>query len=383
MIAPIQIFNFLLIFFGTVYLIIIFIYTFGWYRLKTFIPSAIKFDTLVSIVIPARNEERNIQILLTNLIQQNYPKDNFEIIIIDDNSTDNTAEIVSAFIKQNPEHRIKIIHLSGENPEEAYKKKAITKAIDTSIGELIITTDADCTVDKNWLRSFVSFYQLEKPQMIVGPVSFHNESSLFEKLQSFEFLSLIAITAGAIRIRRPIMCNGANLAYEKSAFTAVGGFGNDKFSSGDDVFLLLKIKKQFGNRSVRFIKSLDAIVHTEPKKNIKDFIHQRIRWASKNKGYDVKILLVSFTVYMVNLLLISGLLFALIYPSIINIVLASMIIKMIIDLPILFGITKFVKQRKIMFYAFPMIILYPIYIIITGGLGIIGNYQWKDRKIKN
>ena len=74
--------------------------------------------------------------------------------------------------------------------------------------------------------------------MIVGPVSFHQEKSFFQKIQSLEFLSLIAMTAGAIKTGHPIMCNGANLAYEKQAFFDVGGFGIDRFSSGDDVFLL-------------------------------------------------------------------------------------------------------------------------------------------------
>jgi len=383
MAEPIQIFNFLLIFFGMVYFIIILIYTIGWFRLKTYNPCKNYHNIVVSIIVPARNEENNIGVLLKNLTQQNYPKENFEVIIIDDNSTDNTAKIVTVFINQHPECNIKIIHISQENPKAAYKKKAISKAIEASRGELIITTDADCRVNKNWLRSFISFYLTEKAQMIVGPVCFYNESSIFEKMQSFEFLSLIAITAGAIRMGRPIMCNGANLAYEKSAFITVGGFGNDKFSSGDDVFLLLKIKQQFGNKSVKFLKNLDTIVYTEPKKNINEFIHQRVRWASKNKGYDAKILLVSFTVYVVNLLLISGLLLVIFYPAITKIVLISFFIKMLIDLPVLFGITKFVNRRKIMYFAFPMIILYPIYIIITGALGIIGNYQWKGRKIKN
>lgn len=380
---PSQIFNFLLIFFGVGYFAIISIYTIGWFKLKTSQSVKGKQDTIVSIIVPARNEEKNIHHILKKLTQQNYPKENFEIIVIDDNSTDDTAEKVTAFVHQHPEYQIKFIQLTGDNPAAAYKKKAISKAIEASQGELIITTDADCTMHQNWLQSFVLFYIAEKPQMIVGPVSFYNESSIFEKLQSFEFLSLIAITAGAIRIRRPIMCNGANLAYQKSAFLKVGGFGNDSFSSGDDVFLLLKIKQQFGNKAVRFLKNIEAIIFTEPKKSLKEFIHQRVRWASKNKVYDKKILLVSFTVYITNLLLILGLFLALFIPAIIKTVAISMIIKMLIDLPILFGITKFVNQRKMMFYAFPMIILYPIYIIVTGALGIVGNYQWKGRNIKN
>lgn len=383
MIDPFQLFNFLLIFFGMVYVIIILIYTIGWFKLKTYTLAKDNLNTFVSIIIPARDEENNIGHLLRKLVQQDYPKENYEIIVVDDHSTDKTAEIVSEFIHQHPTHNIEILHLSNPNPESTYKKKAITKAIEASKGELIITTDADCSVNENWLRSFVSFYLNENPQMIVGPVCFQNESSFFEKMQSFEFLSLIAITAGAIRIRRPIMCNGANLAYKKSAFIKVGGFGNDKFSSGDDVFLMLKTRKQFGNKSVRFLKNINAIVYTEPKKNLKEFIHQRVRWASKNKVYSVKILMVSFTVYMVNLLLILGLLMAIIFPVIFKTVCICMIIKMLIDLPILFGITKFANRRKIMYFVFPMIILYPVYIIITGALGIIGNYQWKGRKIKN
>ena len=376
------IFYILLIFFGIVYFVIISIYTYGWFRLKTYIPISKKYSTVVSIIIPARNEDANITNLLNDLISQDYPEELYEIIIVNDNSTDKTVEKVKEFINKNTDYKISLINISEEKQFRAYKKKAINMAIENSIGDLIITTDADCRLNKNWLNSFISFYESEKPKMIVGPVSFFNETTFFEKIQTLEFLSLIAITGGAIRTGRPIMCNGANLAYEKKAFYEVGGFGNDKFSSGDDVFLLLKIRKYFGKKSVRFIKNYSALVFTEAKKSVRDFFHQRTRWASKNKGYDINILIISFSVYMTNLILLAGIVLNFFYYDILIIVLCSFLIKLIIELPILIGISNFVNRNRIFLYSFPLIFLYPIYIILTGALGIVGSYHWKGRKLK-
>lgn len=376
------IFFIVLIIFGAAYVYLIGIYTAGWFLLKKHNLTSQSSKTRVSIIVPSRNEENNIINLLSDLINQNYSKDFFEIIVADDNSSDNTPLIADYFISQHPEWKIKLIKVAEDHPNSAFKKKAISHAIQASLGDLIITTDADCRVGEKWLTTIVDFYESEKPRMIVGPVSFHNEISFFEKMQTVEFLSLIAITAGAIRIGKPIMCNGANLAYERSAFEEVGGFGDDLFSSGDDVFLLLKMKKKFGSNSVSFLKNLDAVVFTEAKKNLREFFHQRTRWASKNKGYDIKILLVSFTVYMMNLLIVGGLMCSAFNPKLFIAMLISYILILMIELPILIGIGIFVKRSRMLFYSLPLIVLYPVYIIITGAMGIVANYQWKGRKVK-
>ena len=297
----------LLLVFGLAYLFIIGMYTLGWFRLKTFPLPSNSHSTRLSIIIPSRDEEANILNIIEDIAEQDYPKNLYEVIIVDDNSGDATPDIVNNFILHQSALQIKLINVAEDHPNSAYKKKAISLAIEVATGDLIITTDADCRMGKQWLSSIAGFYESVKPKMIVGPVSFHNEKSYFEKMQTVEFLSLIGITAGAISIGRPIMCNGANLAYEKSSFFDVGGFGDDSFSSGDDVFLLLKLKKHFGNKSVRFLKNENAFVFTEAKKNFREFLHQRTRWASKNKGYDLKILTVSFTVFMMNFLLVVGL----------------------------------------------------------------------------
>ena len=381
MVDLISIFNFFLIVFGTVYIIIISVYTYGWYNLTDFKLNQNSFKTGISVIVPARNEHLNILNLLEDLIKQDYPSFLFEIIVIDDNSTDNTVKLAENFISQHPEFKINLIQIHEDPFQSAYKKNAIQAAINKANGQLIITTDADCRIGKQWLSTFAGFYESHKPKMIVGPVIYHNEKSLFEKIQTIEFLSLIAITGGAIKIGKPVMCNGANLAYEKQAFYDVGEFGQDKFSSGDDVFLLLKIRKHFGEKSVRFLKNSNALVFTEAKKTLNDFYHQRVRWASKNKGYDINILFISITVYLTNLLLLTGLLTGLIYPPLLETAVWALLIKTIIDIPIILGIIKFVDRKKLILYSLPLVFLYPLYIVIIGALGVVGSYNWKGRKV--
>lgn len=379
---PVLIFFVLLAVFGLVYAIIILMYTIGWFSLKTISHSASIPHTRLSIIIPCRNEEANIVNLLNDINGQNYPGNLVEVIVADDNSEDSSVTLINEFIDHHPSMQIRLITISEDGVNTAYKKNAINHAIEIANGDLMITTDADCRLGREWLKSIADYYQSGKYKMIVGPVSFHNEKSVFEKMQTVEFLSLIGITAGAISIGKPIMCNGANLAYEKKAFHEVGGFGNDSFSSGDDVFLLLRIKKRFGNKSVGFLKNKTAFVFTEAKSTLKEFLHQRARWASKNKGYDLKILMVSFTVFMVNFLMVLGLIMTIFNIKILNTILILFFIKLLLELPILLGIMHFANRSRLLLSAMPLVFLYPVYIILTGTMGIISTYQWKGRTLK-
>ena len=379
------IFTVLLVATGLPYLYLIITYSYGWFRLREYQspePSR-EMRTPVTIIVPARNEEKTIGNLLEDLLRQDYPDRHTEIIVVDDSSEDKTAEVVAKIMEENEQKKIRLLTIKEEHPDAPYKKKAIALAISRSSGRLIVTTDADCEMGPHWLSSLVFLYEKEGPRMILGPVSYHRERSFFEKMQTLEFLSLIAITAGAIRIGKPIMCNGANLAYEKEAWLSAGGFGEDRFSSGDDVFLLLKIRKQFGPRSIRFLKSREALVYTRPQKKPADFLNQRVRWASKNKGYDLQILIVSFTVYLMNLLMVAGFLLAIWLPALLPVMVVAYLAKLAAELPVLFGISGFVRRKSVILYAAPLLVLYPLYIVVTAALGILGKYRWKDRKIKN
>ncbi len=381
MISLLTIYFVFLFLFGVLYFLIILSYTTGWFALKKFVLNNNNPKTYLSVVIPARNEETNIQNILNDLQKQNYPDDLFEVIIIDDHSTDDTYKIASGFIQN--QTNTKIVRLISDSYSDTFKKNAITKGIEISKGSIIVTTDADCRVGPEWLQTIAGYYETKKCKMIIGPVAYYNEATFFEKLQSLEFLSLVAVSAGASAIGKPIMSNGANLAYEKQAFETVGGFSKDKFSSGDDVFLMIKFRKIFGPGSISFLKNRNSFVFTKAKKSIGEFINQRVRWASKNKGFGLNILFVSVTVYFTNLLLLSGAVFSVFYPELFRFIAVAFVIKLLIDIPILTGFIKFAKKTQLLFYIIPVYLIYPVYIVVSGALGMTGKYRWKDRKIKN
>lgn len=384
MIGFLSIFYVLIAIIGSIYAFLILHYTYGWFRMKTVsLNKSTPLITTACVIIPARNEADNILNLLDDLNSQTIDQLNFDVIVVDDHSTDKTAELVENFGKNNNNLRLRLIRLTNHAQTTAYKKKAIVEAIELSDNDLIITTDADCRVAHSWLETIIRYYEKERPKMIVGPVCFHKENSVFERMQTVEFLSLIAITGGAIQIRRPIMCNGANLVYEKQAFYDAGGFGTDNFSSGDDVFLLLRIRKLFGHHSIRFLKNYDGLVFTKAKKRVGDFVQQRTRWASKNKAYESNVLFVSITVYLMNLLMVAGLIISLVHPALFQFLLVILLIKLLIDLPILAGIGTFVRRPRIVLFAIPLALFYPLYIVIVGALGVLGNYKWKGRSVKN
>ncbi|MEK6615649.1 MAG: glycosyltransferase, partial [Bacteroidota bacterium] len=194
--------------------------------------------TIVSIIIPARNEEENILKILDCLYKQTYPIDKFEIIVVDDHSSDRTAEFV--YLLDIP--TLKLVQLSEPR---AGKKQAITEGIKSAIGNLIITTDADCEMGENWLSSIVSFYEEHTPKMIVAPVLLKGEKTIHEIFQSQEMTVLTASASASLYYNLPIGCNGANLVYEKEAFHSVNGFeGVDTTATGDDIFLMLKVHKK-------------------------------------------------------------------------------------------------------------------------------------------
>jgi len=366
------------------------------YRTGRFAISDCKLATKISVIIPARNEALNIAACLQSIIKQSYPKEWFEIIVVDDHSTDDTATIVAAFNLPN----IKLITLKdfvAPNAINSYKKKAIDIAIQHSTGDLIVTTDADCIVPVNWLQTIAAFYQEKKPSFIVMPVLINCNKRFLEIFQSLDFMTLQGITGASVYKKMHSMCNGANLAYTKQAFTDVNGFtGIDTIASGDDMLLMHKIYKQ-NPAAVLFLKSKDVIVQTQPVHTIKEFFNQRIRWASKADKYDDKrIFVVLLIVYLFNFLLLLLPVIALFkniplslhfYPititaSVFEIWLFLLVAKTIVEMIFLFPVAKFFKQQQLLWW-FPIMQPFHIfYTVVAGWLGKFGTYKWKGRNVK-
>jgi len=188
-----------------------------------------------TILIPARNEEANIAGLLQSIITQKYPSHLWEVIVIDDFSTDATPVIVSDFGKQYPNIRLAELSKILDNKQlNSYKKKAIETGISLSTNEWILTTDADCIAGKDWLATYDAYIQDKNPVFAGGPVAFTNDGTALQTFQCLDFMALQGITAAAVSAGLHAMCNGANLAYKKEVFYEVNGFrGIDNIASGD------------------------------------------------------------------------------------------------------------------------------------------------------
>jgi cellulose synthase/poly-beta-1,6-N-acetylglucosamine synthase-like glycosyltransferase len=329
----------------------------------------------ISVIIPARNEESNIKQLLEALQQQTYPSSLIEIIVVDDHSTDQTANIVRQFSS------VKLILLKEDNLN-SYKKKAIETGIAAASGELIITTDADCIPPNEWLQTIAAFKKEKDSVFIAAPVVFDCNSSILQVFQAMDFMILQGITGASVHKNIHSMCNGANIAYERKVFYEVNGFtGVDHIASGDDMLLMHKIWKQYPDR-VHYLKSRGAFVSTQPMKTWKAFFNQRIRWASKAKSYDDKrIITVLLLVYLFNLsfivLLVAGF-FCYHYW----LYLAGLwVAKTLIELPFFLSVSDFFNKQwaaKFFFFFQPLHILYTI---VSGLFGQFGKYEWKGRKV--
>ena len=367
------------------YFFLIASYCYGWIKTKSIkLKSA---DSIfVSVIIAARNEENNIVNCLNALIKQTYPANKFEIIIVDDASTDSTNKLIREYSVNHS--NIKLHALTGEGINKG-KKAAIGTGIQKAKGELIVTTDGDCLMGEDWLSSIVSFYLETNAKMIIGPVCYQNEKGIFEKMQSLEFMALIACGGASLFYNKAIMCNGANLAYPKKVFDEVNGFeGIDEKASGDDVLLMYKIKEKYP-KGIKFLKNEHAIVHTEAKHNLNEFLHQRKRWASK--GFSVlnnETKVVSLLVYCINFLLITMPLIGTLclgnmafYPIFIEICLILILIKCFIDFLLLFLSASFFNKKRLLIYFLPEQLIYMLYVAIMGLVGAFGKYEWKGRQI--
>ena len=329
----------------------------------------------ISIVIPFRNEAQNIILCLKGIALQDYPNDLLEIILIDDDSTDNSKQLVEDFLRdKNISH--KTIEL--KNHKLTGKKNAIEFGIAQSSGNIIITRDADTfTKNSEWLKTIV--HQLQHTDVVLAPVVLSG-SSFIQSFQQFENMAITSMGYAFAKIKLPFVCSGANLAYKKESFLKANPYKNNKhIASGDDMFLLqIFIDKGF---SISSTKNTHTIVYTNAEESVSSFIHQRIRWASKSKNLRLKTTwLIGSILFLSNfILLIMGVsaffgginykfcLFALIY-------------KCIIEFLLLF-LGRFMYGQKFNFiYYIPAFIANLFYVPMVSVASIVVKSKWKGRK---
>ena len=328
----------------------------------------------VSVLIAAKNEGKNIEKLLQSLYNQFFSKEKFEVIIVDDHSTDETCEVLENFQVLHPELNLKVLKATGSG-----KKQAISQALHAAENELVMVTDADCELPPRWMEVMVDYFLNHDLKMLLGPVLLSPAKTLFEKLQVLEHLSLIASTAGSAAIGMPVMCNGANMMYDRKAALKVEKHRTDmKIASGDDMFLMEQFLKHYGSDSVKFLLDNEAIVKTASMTDLKAFFRQRRRWVSKTKAYtNWKIIATALIVLLFNLSIVfffaAGFFMKVFWVFFVLYV----ILKTLIDFPILRRITSFMKQQTLMLWMFPLEFIYPFYVVFTAVAGLVSKVRWK------
>ena len=366
------------LFLTLLYALVVISFIRGWFRLVPFTYNNTLPQIAVSVIVAARNEGENISSTIEDLLAQDYDHSLLELIFIDDHSTDNTGKIISSYADRG----VKLITLNEKQALNSYKKKAIQTAIGEAKGKLIITTDADCSMGVNWLKTIVAYYQEGDYKMISSPVAYTGELNLFERGQSLEFLYLICLGASTIGNQQPSTCNGANLAYERDAFYEVGGFtGIDDLASGDDELLLHKMAEKYPGK-IGFLKNRDAIVYTGAKPTLRDFIQQRKRWASKSTRYKNKsIIVLGVLIWLFNVSIVLNLIAGIFSPALLEIAGLQLLLKFIIELVFLVGVTRFARRTELLWLLPVLTVVHIIYIIFIAIAGNSGKYNWKGRMV--
>lgn len=365
------------------YFVLMRMYVRAWRQLpKSSVPQDFVPAVGISVIIPARNEAANIENCVRSIVAQHYPAALFEIIIVDDHSEDDTALLVKNLRLPQVQVLDLAAYLQGKNIN-SYKKAAIAYGIAQARHPLIVCTDADCTTPPLWLRSIAHQYHTNPYRLLTAPVAFEGEQSFFQRFQSLDFAGMMLITGASLHKRLSLMGNGANLSYEKAVFYEVGGFDQiDTVASGDDLLLIQKIAAYYP-QGISFLKNTAAIVTTAACPTWKDFLQQRIRWASKSNQYnDWKIKSILLGVYLLNVSLLFLPLVALFDIRWCWVWIFQIFVKIIADYFFLKEAVSFFGRGDLMRIFLPAQLLHIIYIVWAGWAGNWKRYEWKGRRVQ-
>ncbi len=334
----------------------------------------------VTVLVPARNEEANIGACVSSLLKQEYPHELYEIVVLDDQSTDRTAEIVNALARDSGK-RLRLVPIRQKPDAVSPKINALRRGIAATKGELIFTTDGDCVVPPQWISSSVRLFE-EHVGVVTGVTLLRNDNNPRHNLfgiQFLDFLSHTACAAGAIGNGKVTNCNGSNMAFRRSAYEEVSGYESlEHLNSGDDSLLAQKIADT-GKWDVRFNLDRNSAVLTGPVTTWMDFLRQRMRWAAQTGSYrrdTLTFLVCSFLYYVA---LVISLFVSIAQPTCLLLFLLAYGPKLIVDYSILKKFTSLSDTEQLLkFYGMAAVIHIPVILIAVLG-GYFGEFEWKGR----
>jgi cellulose synthase/poly-beta-1,6-N-acetylglucosamine synthase-like glycosyltransferase len=324
-------------------------------------------------VVVFRNEKNNLPYLIKSLLDLDYPNDSYEVLLINDHSTDNF---------ENPQlpSNFRWVDL-----QKTFSKKAgIEKGVGLAKGQMICVTDADCVVPVNWLKSIVSAMD-DDTLFLASPVLPQDSNNWLIRIQYCEFMALMGLTGIGIKSKRFWLANGANMTFNKDMFLKLKPYEEMKnIPSGDDVFLIEKIALNYPDR-VKFNNDFNSIVRTKGEKKLAGFIIQRIRWAGKFGKFklDKKVFLMLLVACTNLTLIIVFLLGILSFPLMIGLAMALFIIKLVFDYKFINNISEEFNEPVDVISFLLFSLLYPLLSLIIVILSFVKKQViWKGRMVK-
>ncbi|WP_235297241.1 glycosyltransferase [Portibacter marinus] len=338
-----------------------------WHFSPNFLP-----DTKVTVIVPFRNETEHLGPCLHSILLSNYPKKYLEIIAVNDHSTDDSISKVPTDVQ--------LIDAEGFG-----KKSAIASGVRASNGHLIVTTDADCTVGRNWLKEIVSYYEYTSKKFIAGSVALEGKKNVLEYFQIMDTCGTMGFHAAGIHNKTYFLANGANLIFEKDLFDDLKPYENNQdLASGDDIFFINSVAKA-DPEVIGFLKSKDSVVSTTTVKSWTDLWKQRKRWATKTHRFSYG--LYKWMTACIWILSISIIINAILIPFTnglsLFVMLTQLLIKGIMDYLYLQNMCHYFGKEKTLKYFIPAFFIQTIYIAVAGLFTFTkGNYEWKGRMVK-
>lgn len=335
-----------------------------------------------SVVVPARNEADAIDDCLDSLRACDYPSGKLEIIVVDDFSTDGTGEQVRARrpapVGAPVEDPLRLVEMETTHASNGrHKPAALAHGIDRAEGDIILTTDADCTVSPGWIRSMVRRCTLETP-FVAGPVAYEHEDRFFPRLQALELMGLVAFGAGTLGVGLPTFCNSANVAYRRDVLAA-----RDRAPDGaaqDEI--LLQYVAYDSDRAVTFNADREAIVSTDPAPSFMDYLKQQARWAQMGLRYPFQLpRLLVFGLWSGHAALFLAGAVALALPAWRETVLLTFLGKIAVDALMTVPIVRQFGQRGLLRSAVPTELFLLFSVPLIGLLSTFGDVTWKGRKL--
>lgn len=338
----------------------------------------------VTIVIAARNEEDNILECVSSCLDQDYPEDLLEVIVVDDQSEDDTYTILENQVKDS---RFKLMRLGvwKRTTIVGSKKKALSYGINHAQGSMIFTTDGDCIVPRSWVRNGVAVMQNSDARIGTGPLSIAEGRGFLHHFQVLDTAVTNLIHCGGQRMHVGTLGTGANLVFYKEDFIRSNCYeDNMQIASGDDVFLIRSLEKTHPGKSC-YLKSRDSMVKTFGLRSLSAFFSQRLRWSSKMKYMkNGTLTAIAYLIFLARWVPLTLVVVSLIFQNNVLLIAGTIALawRWILEFVVNLKALDWFSTRNSLWWFFPANVFYSWYILILGVFGFLPlNLEWKDRKI--